>query len=188
MRTIETPVLIVGAGPIGLTLALDLAWRGQPCMIIDQGDGTVDLPRGAMVSARTMEYCRRWDMAERVKRSGFPQDYKLNIVFCTSLAGHLLDRDDYPSQAEQPRPPTSPEQRTWCPQTLFDPIVARTVAEYNNATLRYRCQLESFTQHPDHVLARARDLATGAPVDIRAEYLVACDGSASMIRKAAGIE
>jgi 2-polyprenyl-6-methoxyphenol hydroxylase-like FAD-dependent oxidoreductase len=187
-RSLETPVLIVGAGPVGLAVALELCWRRIPCTIIDQGDGSVDLPRGAMVAARTMEYCRRWGIADRIKQSGFPPDYKLDMVFCTSLKGHLLARDDYPSERDSKPPPTSPEKRTWCPQIMFDPTLARCVADYGTVTMRYGCSLERFEERGDHVLAHAADAATGEGVTIRAQYLVACDGSASLVRKATGIE
>ena len=128
-RRMETPILIVGGGPIGLTLALDLGWRGIRCLLIEQGDGSIDLPRGAMVAARTMEFCRRWGIKERIVHSGFPHDYKLDMVFCTSLAGYLLERDEYPCERDQRPPPESPEKRTWCPQLLFDPTIARSAAE-----------------------------------------------------------
>jgi 2-polyprenyl-6-methoxyphenol hydroxylase-like FAD-dependent oxidoreductase len=180
-------VLIVGAGPIGLTLALELAWRGVDCTIIDQTDGSIDLPRGAMVSVRTMEFCRRWGIAERVVNAGFPQDYKLNMVYCTSLAGHLLERDDYPSQRDQKTPASSPEKRQWCPQLLFDPLLARAAAEHPHVTMRYLCKLESFEQTADEVIAHTVDVRTGEPATIRARYMVACDGSASFVREAAGI-
>lgn len=185
---ITTSVLIIGAGPIGLSLALDLAWRGVECSIIDQTDGSIDLPRGAMVAVRTMEFCRRWGIAERVKQAGFPQGYKLNMVYCTSLAGHLLERDDFPSQRDQKTPLSSPEKRQWCPQLLFDPLLARVVAEHDSVTMRYRCKLESFEQSADEVFAYTIDLGTGERRTIRACYMVACDGSASFVREAAGIQ
>ena len=187
-RRIEVPVLIVGGGPIGLTLALDLGWRGIECLLIEQGDGSIDLPRGAMVAARTMEFCRRWGIKDRIVSSGFPPGYKLDMVFCTSLAGHLLERDEYPSERDQRPPPESPEKRTWCPQLLFDPIIARAAGEQPGVSIRYSCRFDGFTEYPDRIVAAATDLASGEPVAIEALYLVACDGSASAVRKAAGIE
>lgn len=187
MARYETPVLIVGAGPIGLALAMDLSWRGIPCVILDQGDGSVELPRGAMVSARTMEFCRRWGIDGRVKQSGFPQDYQLNMVFCTSLTGHLLERDDYPAQQDVPVPPTSPERRTWCPQVMYDPIVASCVEEYSSTTMLYGTRFESYEQDAEGVTGHAITLATHEPVTIRARYLVACDGAASVVRQASAI-
>ena len=186
-RRLSTSVLIVGAGPIGLCLALDLARRGVSAIVLEQGDGSVDLPRGAMVSARTMECCRRWGIKERIVHAGFPPDYKLDMVFCTSLAGYLLARDEYPSERDGRPPPESPEKRSWCPQPMFDPALARAVAECPEVTLLYRCRLDGFTQGPDHVAASATDVAHDEAVAIDARYLVGCDGSASFVRQAAGI-
>jgi len=182
-----TPVLIVGAGPIGLVMAMELGWRGIACTIIDQGDGSVDLPRGAMVSVRTMEYCRRWGITDRVAAAGFPPDYRLDMVYCTSLAGHLLERDPYPSMRERQHPPQSPEKRTWCPQPMFDPMLAREVARLGDVTMHYHCRLEGFEQSADAVLARTVDVRTGERGEIAARYLVGCDGAASFVREAAGI-
>ena len=183
----ETPVLIVGAGPIGLSMAMDLSWRGVPCAIVDEGDGTVELSRGGMVSIRTMEYWRRWGIADRVADAGFPQDYALNMVYCTSLAGHLLERDEFPCQRDVVAPPTSPERRTWCPQVLFDPLLARALAERPGVTMRYHCRLERFEERSDHVLAHTVDTRTGEATEIRAQYLIGCDGAASHVRAAADI-
>ncbi|HWL46266.1 MAG TPA: FAD-dependent monooxygenase [Sphingomonadaceae bacterium] len=184
---IDTPVLIVGAGPIGLCMAMELGWRGIECTIIDKGDGSIDLPRGAMVSARTMEFCRRWGIADRVARAGFPQDYALNMVYCTSLTGHLLERDDFPAEQDRTSPPESPERRVWCPQLQFDPMIARAVAERPNVTMRYGHELLRFEDGPDHIVAHCR-AGDGAPRTIRARYMIACDGAASFVRQEAGIE
>jgi 2-polyprenyl-6-methoxyphenol hydroxylase-like FAD-dependent oxidoreductase len=185
--TRETPVLIVGAGPIGLSLAMELGWRGVACTVIDEGNGSVELSRGGMVSIRTMEYWRRWGIADRVAGAGFPQDYALNMVYCTSLAGHLLERDDFPCQRDVKAPPASPERRTWCPQLLFDPLLAHAVAERPGVTMRYGCRLENFVERVDRVVADAVDIRTGEHVEIRARYLVGCDGAASAVRALAEI-
>src|SRR5258707_317401 len=58
--TTNTPVLIVGAGPVGLALAGDLGWRGISCTLIEKGDGAVDHPKMDLIGVRTMEFCRRW--------------------------------------------------------------------------------------------------------------------------------
>ena len=59
------PVLIVGGGPVGLALAGELGWRGVRCMLIEQGDGTIVTPKMNEVNVRTMEFCRRWGIAEQ---------------------------------------------------------------------------------------------------------------------------
>src|SRR5690606_27200835 len=103
-QEITTPVLIVGAGPVGLTMAIDLAYNGIDCMLIEKTDGHIDHPKIGTIVTRTMEFFRRWGFVEQVRTSGFPDDYKLSIVFCTALTGHQLERDDYPSTAESPIP------------------------------------------------------------------------------------
>ena len=64
---IETSVLIVGAGPVGLALAGDFGWRNVPCMVIEQSDGTIIQPRQDLVGVRTMEFCRRWGIVGDVE-------------------------------------------------------------------------------------------------------------------------
>jgi len=96
-RILETPVLIVGAGPVGLGLALDLGTRGTACTVVEMTDGIIVQPKIGLMAIRTMEIFRRWGIDESVRNAGFPRDYKLSMVFCTSLSGHLLDREDYPS-------------------------------------------------------------------------------------------
>ena len=62
-----TPVLIVGGGPVGLALAGELGWRGIDCMLIEQTDGVIDTPKMNEVNLRSMEFCRRWGIADRVR-------------------------------------------------------------------------------------------------------------------------
>ena len=63
----HTPVLIVGAGPIGLALAGDLGWRGVPCTLIEKTEGRVDHPKMDLIGVRTMKFCHRWGFADAVR-------------------------------------------------------------------------------------------------------------------------
>jgi 2-polyprenyl-6-methoxyphenol hydroxylase-like FAD-dependent oxidoreductase len=186
-ESIETSVLVVGAGPIGLSTAIDLGWRGIDCVLLEQGDGALDHPKVGFIAVRTMEFCRRWGIVDRVRACGFPDDFKLDVVYCTSMTGHLLEREPYPSQGELEPPRESPEKKQRCPQLWFDPILAKAAGELDSVRLRYQCRLESFEQGADHVTAQALDLKTGAPLTIRAQYLVGCDGMTGAIRGRLGI-
>src|SRR4030042_117813 len=77
-NTQKTSVLIVGAGPVGLALAVELGWRGVNCMVVEQTDGTITTPKMNEVNARTMEFCRRWGMADEVLNCPFPGDHPLD--------------------------------------------------------------------------------------------------------------
>lgn len=184
----RTPVLIVGGGPVGLGLSLELAYRGVPCMLIDQGDGIVRMSKMGHVSVRSMEHCRRWGVAEAVRNCGFPEDYPLNQIFCTSLNGQHIATMEYPSIADEPSSDLSPEKKQRCPQLWFDPILARAAEASDKVTLRYHCRLVEFAQDADGVTAVLEDTRTGARDEIRADYMVGCDGSGSMVRRALGIE
>ena len=95
---IETPVLIVGGGPVGLGLALELGWRGVECLLVDEleRDGYRTHPRANLINSRTMEFCRRWGVAARVKEVGTPPDYPHTAMYLTSLRGHLIARIERP--------------------------------------------------------------------------------------------
>jgi hypothetical protein len=95
-----TPVLIIGGGPVGLALALDLGWRGVPCTLVEQGDGEVVDAKMFATGIRTVEFCRRWGIADQVKNWGFPRDFPFDNVFVTSLTGHEIGRIEMPSIAE----------------------------------------------------------------------------------------
>jgi 2-polyprenyl-6-methoxyphenol hydroxylase-like FAD-dependent oxidoreductase len=187
-QVVEIPVLVVGAGPIGLGQAIDLGWRGVDCMLIEQTDGVPESPKLGLVAVRTMEIFRRWGIAESILNAGFPNDFELSMLFATSMAGHLLARDPYPSVNDAPKPPWSPEKRIRCPQIFLDPALARAVKAQPSTKLRYLWKLERFEQYPTHVVAHVTDLANNEPVEIRAQYMIACDGAASSIREALGIK
>ena len=184
----DVPVLIVGGGPVGLALALDLGWRGVPCLLVEQGDGDVVDAKMFATGIRTVEFCRRWGIAEQVKHWGFPEDFPFDNVFVTGLNGHELGRIPMPPLRDIAPFPTSPEQFAHCPQFVFDPILANAARAYSCVTLRYRCRLAAFHETPGGVVAELHDETTGADERVHAQYLVGCDGFASMVRALLGIE
>lgn len=181
-KKVETPVLIVGAGPVGLGLALELSWRGIPCMVLEQRDGTIKTPKLGAIGLRTMEICRRWGIADRIRQTPFRRDYGLNMVFCTNIAGHFLARHPYPSLEEDAAPAESPEKKWRCPQLWFDPLLSQCVKEYDSADLRYRTRVDSFRQQGDKVITQITDLETGKQETVVSQYMVGCDGAGSTVR------
>jgi 2-polyprenyl-6-methoxyphenol hydroxylase-like FAD-dependent oxidoreductase len=183
----DTPVLIVGGGPVGLTLALDLGWQGVPCTLIEQGDGSVTNAKFVDINMRTMEFCRRWGIAEEIRDNGFDRDYPQDLIFVTSLAGHLLGRLPLPSFAELRAPPTVAERIARCPQTIFDPVMQRAAQSLPGVTLRYNARCDGVTQDADGVTALVTDVATGRQERIRSAYLACCEGAASSLREELGV-
>jgi 2-polyprenyl-6-methoxyphenol hydroxylase-like FAD-dependent oxidoreductase len=183
----ETPILIIGGGPVGLGLAVDLGWRGTPCLLIEQGDGTIYHPRANTVNSRTMEFCRRWGIAQEVKESGAPPDFPPTIVYATSLNGFELARIERPTHGGHRPLPTTPERSQRCNQIWFDPILRRHAASFPSVKLRYNCRFDSFDLVKDGVIATVTDIATGRHEHIAARYLIDCSGGHSGIGKTLGI-
>lgn len=178
-----TPVLIVGGGPVGLALATELGWRGIRCVLVERRDGEVGHPKMNQVSARTMEHCRRWGIAGKVRESGIPEDFPRNYVFLTGLDGYELGRFDYPARKDLVSE-HSPEHVERCSQLWFDPILQDRARSFESVTLRYRTELRGFDQDSDGVAAEIVDLDGGRTETVRASYLAACDGAESAVREA----
>jgi len=181
-------VLIVGAGPVGLALAGDLGWRGQHCVLIEQGDGSIYQPRMDFVGPRTMEFCRRWGIVPWVEASPYPRDYPQDNIYATSFTGWELGRQPMPSMRESRPAEQCAQHRERCPQNMFDPILKRFAQSHGSVKLRYGTRLESFTQDERGVRAQVVDQASGTRETIEAQYLVGCDGAGSTVREQLGIK
>ena len=96
--TIHTPVLIVGAGPVGSALAGELGWRGVPCTLIERTDGSIEQPKMDLVGVRTMEFCRRWGILDWVRDAPYPLDYPQDYVYVTGLNGYEFAREPFPGR------------------------------------------------------------------------------------------
>src|SRR3954447_22990184 len=177
--TARTPVLIVGAGPIGLALAGDLGCRGNACTLIEKTDGAIAHPKMDLIGVRTMEFCRRWGIADWVRDAPYPGDYPQDYVWLTSLTGYELGREPFPGRSFEPCPPQSPQKRERVPQDMFDPIIKRFATSFDHVNLQNNTELVSFEEMPDHLRATVRDVASGTTRTIEADYLVGTDGAAS---------
>ena len=153
-QTTHTPVLIVGAGPVGLALAGDLGWRGIACTLIEKTEGRIEHPKMDLIGVRTMEFCRHLGIAEAVTDWGFPPDFCMDNVFVAGgLNGWELSRVPLPPMGGERDCADSPERQRHCPQTWFDPILRDKAASYPHITLKYQTRFES-AQQDDELAAR----------------------------------
>ena len=134
----DTPVLIVGGGPVGLALAVELGWRGVECTLIEQSDGTIATPKMQEVNTRTMEFCRRWGMAEQVMNCPFPDDMPMDVVVVTRFGAHELGRIERPARRMQRPNPHSPMNLQVCSQQWFDPMLRQRAQGFPGVRLLYQ--------------------------------------------------
>jgi 2-polyprenyl-6-methoxyphenol hydroxylase-like FAD-dependent oxidoreductase len=185
------PVIIAGAGPIGLILAIELGNQGIECLVVEQGDGQVKSPKMLTVGYRTMEFCRRWGFSDQVINWGWPLDYPMDIRFVTSLTGREIAGYTRPSYYERKKywgGEYGPEIYIRCPQSVFDPLLAAQASKLSSVTLQYGCCLEYFHDDGGHVEVTLRDTGSGKTKCVRSQYVAACDGASSVLRKMAGIK
>ena len=162
----RTNVLIAGAGPVGLALSIELGLRGVDCVLIERGDGIPRVPRMSSVSARGMEFCRRWGIADKVRYAVWSKTHPLDFVYVSTMVGEELARRKLGSYSErQGKMDYSPEGAASCPQIFFDPILAEKAKSVPKVSVRYGTRLATFDQF--ETVSRGK-IPQGNPAFVRA--------------------
>jgi 2-polyprenyl-6-methoxyphenol hydroxylase-like FAD-dependent oxidoreductase len=187
-KPITTDVLIVGGGPVGLAMAVELSYQGIDCILIEQTDGEVTDPKVSTVGPRSMEFCRRWGISQQIRDAGWRREHTLDIAWVTSVGGHEIYRVHFPSYAERTLPDYTPEPEQVCPQDWFAPIFQNFLGKYPDGVIKFLSRLDSFEQTENGAIAQIKNLQTQSIEVIHARYMVACDGAKSGIRKACGVD
>ena len=189
-------VLIVGGGPVGLTLALDLAWRGIEVTVIEKrAPAEPPEPKCNHVAARTMEIFRRLGLAKEVRNAGLPADYPHDISYRTTFAGRELTRIPIPCRRDRFTCKEGPDCNWPTPepphrinQIFLEPILFEHAAAEPRIHLINRALVEDVGIEDGSASATFRDLDSGTVSHLSCRYLVGCDGARSLVRKAIGAE
>lgn len=181
-------VLIVGAGPAGLTSALLLARYGVSVTLVERHPGTSVHPKSRGLNVRTMEILRSLGLEDAVKQAGQSLAKNKYMLFVETLAGKEIRRiadDDLMLQGDALSAYT-PCTWTQCAQDILETLLAKE-AQAAGAALLFGHELVSFDQDTTGVRARIRDCVSGGEQSLQAEYMLACDGANSPMRKRLGI-
>ncbi|MEV0776498.1 FAD-dependent monooxygenase [Streptomyces sp. NPDC050433] len=188
------PVLVVGAGPVGMVAALALARHGVPCVLVDQGFETSVHPKLDYVNSRSMEFFRRLGIADDVRSAGVGPEHPADVIWSTGLAGEPITEWRLPSVAEEWRRiaahndgtrPAEPGQRI--SQIDLEPVLRAHCLRHPLIDLRGGLRFDSLTQDDSTVTSHLVDVLTDAEVRIRSRYVIGCDGASSRVRTAVGI-
>ncbi|WP_371530695.1 FAD-dependent monooxygenase [Streptomyces sp. NBC_01283] len=188
------PVLVVGAGPVGMVTALALARQGVHCVLVDRDFETSVHPKLDYVNSRSMEFFRQLGIADDIRSAGVGPEHPADVIWSTGLAGEPITSWELPSVAEEWRriaehndgtQPTEPGQRI--SQIDLEPVLRAHCRRSALIDLRCGLRLESLTQDDEGVTGHLAEVMTDDRVEIRSRYVIGCDGASSRVRDAVGI-
>ena len=193
-KEIHVPVLVVGGGPVGLTLAMDLAWRGVEVLVAElRRRGEPPSPKCNHVSARTMEIFRRLGVAGKLRNAGLPADYPNDVSYRTAFTGIELTRIPIPCRRDRYNATEGPDTNWPTPepphrinQIYLEPILFDHAAQMPKLRVLNRTSIKESTQDADQVIATAENLDNGEKTRICCQFLIGCDGARSNVRKLIG--
>jgi putative polyketide hydroxylase len=185
-RPLEVPVLIVGAGPAGLTAAVALARYGIECLLVERRRGPSPVPRATWVSTRSMELFRSFGLEDRVRAGGVEVEWLR--WYCETLARADAGRASptaFPTRDQSAA--VSPTAPACVPQDHLEPVLMEHLRSLG-AGVELGTEVVSVEDRAGRVRAVLRDVATGASRVVDARYLIAADGVRGTVRRSLGIE
>jgi 2-polyprenyl-6-methoxyphenol hydroxylase-like FAD-dependent oxidoreductase len=174
----ELDVIIVGAGPVGLSAAIELGRRNIRCLVVERNDRVGYSPRAKTTNVRTREHLRRWGIADSLRQaSPISPDRPATVVFATRMNGHLLARFEDAMNGSRVRNNLYSEEAQWVPQYVLEDVLRGYAQSLPAVTIKFKTEFVAVT---------IRDLNTGLTCDIVGRYLIGADGARSSVREAIG--
>ncbi len=190
----RTRVAIVGAGPAGMVLAIELGRRGVDCVLIDEDIRPPRFPKANATTARSMEHFRRLGLSARIRGLGLPPDFPQDVAYFTRYTTHELARLPGLTREEarlrraqhDDRWPT-PEPLHRGQQMLIEPVLLDEVKRHASIRLALGWRIDTVVPHATGAVVSGESTSGGEPIRIEADYVVGCDGPRSRVREALDI-
>ncbi|MGE0742636.1 MAG: FAD-dependent monooxygenase [Hyphomonadaceae bacterium] len=180
-------VIIVGAGPTGLALAIELGSRSIPCLVIEKSERAGWAPRAKTTHNRTREHLRRWGIADKLAAaSPFGIDYPTNIAFVTRLSGPSITTFKWALGCSPERDERYSEHSQWIPQYKLEAVLRAHAESLDCVEIAFGKEFLSFEQDETTVRVRVRDVETHGDEIYEAAFVVGADGARSAVREAIG--
>ncbi len=192
MTRLQTFALIIGGGPVGLSAAVELGWRGVPAILVTENLETATHPRCNTTNARSMEHFRRLGIAAEVRGSAPLADTLPHVAYATRFCGKEFGRIDL-LRARAGTGVTaagdqflSAEGSVSISQLFLEPVLRRNAELQASVDVRFGWRVLGITEHADGITAQIQQVGGNETVEVSAQYLVAADGARSLARKTVG--
>ncbi len=182
----DTPVVIVGAGPVGLATAYVLGRHGVPSLVLEKFDGVNPHPRAHVLTLRTMEILREWGLADKVRDEAVGPEWK-NVVWRNTFSGEEFGRIVLPAESQEHTDFVSPTVTTSCAQDRVQQILLDAVCEQGIAEVRFGTEVTDIEDKGDLVHVQLRN-GNSVFESVTARYGVLAHGASGVLRDRLAID
>jgi putative polyketide hydroxylase len=182
----EVPVIICGAGPVGLTTSIQLSRLGVETLLVERRDSVSTLPRARGIMSRTVEIWSHYGLYQEMTDFSLPADWCHEFIYTDTLAGDIIGTMPSNCMAPGAQAGNTAYDFRCAAQDQIDAMLLRCAQSYSSGEIRFSTELVSHSQDEEGVTVRLR-LSDGSTEEVRAQYLIAADGGRSPIREALGV-
>lgn len=184
---LKFPVLIVGAGPVGVMAAHMLSGLGVPSLVVERRLGRSTAPKAHAVNSRTLEICEQVGIpAHSIRQAGAAAEQAGWVHFVTDLAGTSFGSLPYERQGDMALTDT-PFPLINIAQPLFENLLSERLEARPDVAIWRGCELIDYAETETGIIATVQMRGASKPVQIASQYVIAADGAGSTLRKLAGV-